>query len=229
MIMKQQQGVLVCALGPKTLSHQIKGWRRGCPKVLDGTLMGSTSFPTLGVNHDAGGWDSGSSSIFFLLCQATILLILPPPPHPEGAPPPNKPTGDTPSFFPGLWVIRGKITFQGAGGGEGLSRRSRPQPPAPTWSGPVLSAVCPSGLQALRPPSLGMSGIPPKLASTLPKTSPSPQGIHQLRPFRNALTPGTTRARKSHLIPRRIHHSSQRKSLQPAGEASCPDLPLWAG
>lgn len=144
-------------------------------------------------------------------------------------PPPKKPTGDTPSFFPGLWVIRGKITFQGAGGGEGLSRRSRPQPPAPTWSGPVLSAVCPSGLQALRPPSLGMSGIPPKLASTLPKTSPSPQGIHQLRPFRNALTPGTTRARKSHLIPRRIHHSSQRKSLQPAGEASCPDLPLWAG
>lgn len=78
--------------------------------------------------------------------------------------------------------------------------------------------------------SLGMSGIPSQtLASPLPKASPSPQGIHQLWPFRNVLTPGTTRARKSRLIPKRIHHSSQRKSLQRAMEGSCPDLPIWPG
>ena len=103
-------------------------------------------------------------------------------------------------------------------------------PPPRTWSGPVLSAVCPSWLQALLPPSLGMSGIPSQtLASPLPKASPSPLGIHQLWPFRNVLTPGTTRARKSRLIPTRIHHSSQRKSLQRAMEGSCPDLPIWSG
>lgn len=79
-------------------------------------------------------------------------------------------------------------------------------------------------------PSLGMSGIPSQtLASPLPKASPSPQGIHQLWPFRNVLTPGTTRARKSRLIPKRIHHSSQRKSLRRAMEGSCPDLPIWPG
>lgn len=99
-------------------------------------------------------------------------------------------------------------------------------PLPPTWSGLVLSAVCRSRLQALLPPALGMSGIPSQTpAAPLPEASPphpASRGIHQLWPFRNALTPGTARAGKT--ANPRAHSSliSGKKSLRRPGRGLAP-------
>lgn len=69
-----------------------------------------------------------------------------------------------------------------------------------TWACQRLRRA-PLGLPSLLsvfglPPALRMFGIPS------PTPAPPPPGIHQLRPFRNELTPGTTRTGRRQLIPK---------------------------
>lgn len=154
------------------------GCRRRGRNILHIWEAGRLDRPPLGVSPLVlVGGTRGTPAPSFLAPSGLILLPRPPSPL---LPLNRKEPGHRCHLLilPGLGVIRGEITFQGAGVG---GADQGPQPATPTWPGPVLSAVCPSQPQNVRNPSqIGASPLPKPPPTPEASISAGPSGMRSL-------------------------------------------------
>lgn len=100
-----------------------------------------------------------------------------------------------------------------------------PGPPPPGLGLFSQLSVCPGSRRSCPHPRECSESPPKPWALFSPRNLPLPPSIHQLRPLRNVLPPGTARARSSELILGTFITQTPRQ----ARGGFCPDLPIWPG